>query len=517
MQTERIFDLGAQRVLLPVRCDSPTGPIPTSALRAIIASDRHSLLVTGETGTGKEIFADCIIRATKRPLAKCQKINCAGLDRNLIGSELFGHKKGAYTGADSNRNGLLKSCADGILFLDEIGWLPEDLQARLLRFMETGEIRPLGADAVEQRADVRIVAATNRDVTATLIPDLRHRFDFEVRLPSLRDRGADVLWFLCEPGFWGTQDVFTGITLRALYTIISSEWRGNIRELKKYCQRKALLRSLDSLLPDEPQHVVDERGDPVARFALECATFAGFALDTVERALRINPALIRSDADFRALSLLLAFLRGLPERQTSGESYPLDTTIPLSALRSSLTGPLTSEMTFSFQALNVALMDPLRGPAFDALAMETNAVASDLPGALQAIRQYTSLFGQLDDRKKVFLTDTTGRLENQPIRPSKEFQAAIRAKGLTNSLFSTPPPPSGDSSLLSLLAELQIVGRDRDICVLCHDGFSNKAIGTKLGIGPTTAGEVLVNLRMRHEALRPFLPKKSPGRKPARQ
>ena len=109
MLKDRIVEAGAKRVLLPASCSGPAGVVSVNELRAILASDLHSLLVTGDTGTGKEMLADCVMQVTKRPKAKCQRINCAGLDRNLVGSELFGHKAGAYTGAVGARDGLLKT------------------------------------------------------------------------------------------------------------------------------------------------------------------------------------------------------------------------------------------------------------------------------------------------------------------------------------------------------------------------------------------------------------------------
>lgn len=139
---ERIMVLeGGRRVLLPEFCSSPSGLVNCERVQLILGSDRYNVLVTGETGCGKEVFADCAFQMTKLAKGRCQKINCAGMDREFVGSELFGHLKGAFTGADQNREGVLKACDGGILFLDEIDWLAPDLQARLLRFMETGEIR----------------------------------------------------------------------------------------------------------------------------------------------------------------------------------------------------------------------------------------------------------------------------------------------------------------------------------------------------------------------------------------
>jgi transcriptional regulator with AAA-type ATPase domain len=282
MVKDRIIEIGGtKRVLLPERCSGPSESYSVKELSAILASDRHSVLITGETGTGKEMLADVVMQMTQRPKGKCQRLNCAGLDSNLVGSELFGHKKGAFTGAEKDRDGLLKSCDGGVLFLDEIGWLLPDLQARLLRFMETGEIRPIGADKIEHHANVRIVAATNKDVTEALIHDLRARFDFEVNLPPLRDRVGDILWFLCEPGFLGSEQVFTGITLRTLVGILTNKWEGNIRELKKYCQRKVILNPIAEQ-DNECRHILENWHFGNYSTIESVKVFAGLALSAYE-------------------------------------------------------------------------------------------------------------------------------------------------------------------------------------------------------------------------------------------
>lgn len=319
MLKDRIVEIGTKRVLLPECCEGPSESYTVKELCAILASDRHSLLVTGETGTGKEMLADCVMQMTKRPKGKCQRLNCAGLDSNLVGSELFGHKKGAFTGAEKDREGLLKACDGGVLFLDEIGWLLPDLQARLLRFMETGEIRPIGADRIDYHADVRIVAATNKDVEKAMIHDLRARFDFEVLLPPLRERVGDILWFLCEPGFMGSEEVFTGITLSTVIRLFTHEWHGNIRELKKYCQRKVILEPIEPFCP-ELCHIFEDL-DVGKRTDLDnMFGFAGLALAALEEYGKRNEA-AQTDRNVLKVAALLA---GLFEC-----SYNLYTIIPL--------------------------------------------------------------------------------------------------------------------------------------------------------------------------------------------
>jgi len=165
---------------------------------ARIARGDGPVLLQGESGTGKELAARAIHTESARARGPFLAVNCAGIPESLLESEFFGHVKGAFTGATTDRAGLFQEADGGTLLLDEIGEMPSGLQAKLLRVLEEGEVRPVGSD-VTVSVDVRVIAATHRDLgpgeadTASLRRDLYYRLEtFRVRLPSLRDRTGDI-------------------------------------------------------------------------------------------------------------------------------------------------------------------------------------------------------------------------------------------------------------------------------------------------------------------------------------
>ena len=166
-------------------------------LIAKVAKTDSTVLILGETGTGKEIVARAVHQQSCRAEMPLVPINCGALPENLIESELFGHRKGAFTGADEHRTGLLQVANGGSLFLDEIGELPKTMQAKLLRFLESGEVRRVG-DNEPFRCDVRVICTTNRDLpqmvaAADFREDLWFRINtFEIPLPPLRERVEDI-------------------------------------------------------------------------------------------------------------------------------------------------------------------------------------------------------------------------------------------------------------------------------------------------------------------------------------
>ena len=214
-----------------------------------VALQRHPVLIMGESGTGKELVARAIHTHglwRDRPFVP---VDCGALPPTLIESELFGHVKGAFTGAAQSRQGLLAAAGSGSVFLDEIGELPIELQSRLLRALQEHEIRPLGSNE-RVRFEARIIAATNQDLEAgikhdTFRKDLFFRLNVvSIKMPSLRDRKEDipalVRHFLAR---CGNEKSVTQISDQALGRLMSYDWPGNVRELENCIQRAVSLGS----------------------------------------------------------------------------------------------------------------------------------------------------------------------------------------------------------------------------------------------------------------------------------
>jgi Nif-specific regulatory protein len=215
-----------------------------TALQKVVDT-RVTVLIEGETGTGKELVASAVHYQSRRKDKLFVAQNCAAMPENLLESELFGHKKGAFTGADQDKKGLFELADGGTMFLDEIGEMPLSLQSKLLRVLQEGEIRPLGS-GVTKTIDVRIVAATNRKLedevkAGRFRQDLYYRLQvFPIRLPSLRERRDDIP-LLCNhflkrySGEMGKP--VAGFSQQAMELLMSYQWPGNVRELENEVQR----------------------------------------------------------------------------------------------------------------------------------------------------------------------------------------------------------------------------------------------------------------------------------------
>ena len=214
-----------------------------------VAVQRHPVLITGESGTGKELVAKAIHTQGPWREKPFVPVDCGALPPNLIESELFGHVKGAFTGAAQSRQGLLVAAGEGTLFLDEIGELPTELQSRLLRALQEREIRPLGSNE-RIRFEARIIAATNQDLEAAVKrggfrKDLFFRLNVvTIKMPSLRERKEDVpvlvKHFLAR---YSPQHPENQISDEALGRLMSYDWPGNVRELENCIQRAVSLGS----------------------------------------------------------------------------------------------------------------------------------------------------------------------------------------------------------------------------------------------------------------------------------
>ncbi len=213
-----------------------------------VAGGRSSVLITGESGTGKEVVARALHQAGDRAPHPFVVVNCGALPETLMESELFGHEKGAFTGANTKKDGLVKAAHLGTLFLDEIGELPAPLQVKLLRVLQERKVRPVGAHQ-EQEVDVRVVAATNRDVEAavrdgTFRQDLFYRLNvIRIQLPPLRERIEDIP--MLAQHFLQKHSALEGKRLsfsnEALSWIVQQQYPGNVRELENVVERAVAL------------------------------------------------------------------------------------------------------------------------------------------------------------------------------------------------------------------------------------------------------------------------------------
>ena len=220
-----------------------------AAAVARVAPTDFTVIVQGETGTGKELIARAIHRQSKRANGPFVPIDCGAVTSTLIESELFGHEKGAFTGADRAHAGCFEAARGGTVFLDEVHNLPTATQAKLLRVLQEKEIRRVGA-ATPSKVDVRVVAATNAELAALVEGgrfrrDLYHRLDeFKVMLPPLRDRGDDLI--VLADRFTRQACMELGKTIGSLSADVTAKlrahtWRGNIRELRNVMRRAVLL------------------------------------------------------------------------------------------------------------------------------------------------------------------------------------------------------------------------------------------------------------------------------------
>ena len=240
-----------------------------------------TVLILGETGTGKELLARGIHDLSSRKNRPLVKVNCAALPANLIESELFGHERGAFTGAISRKIGRFEVADRGTIFLDEIGDLPLELQAKLLRVLQEGEFERLGSSKTV-RVDVRVIAATNRDLhkctaDGDFREDLYYRLNvFPIQAPPLRDRKEDipelVTFFLHKHGVKMGKKI-EKIPQKVMDSFLSYDWPGNIRELENIIERSLVLSQGNTL----------ETGDPFRKIAASSDQEQSASLADVER------------------------------------------------------------------------------------------------------------------------------------------------------------------------------------------------------------------------------------------
>ena len=244
----------------------------TIELARKVAVTDTTVLLTGETGTGKEVFAQAIHQASSRNNKNFVAINCSAFGHDLLESEMFGHKAGAFTGAAKDKKGLFEEANDGTIFLDEVGEMALDLQAKLLRVLENGEFIKVGETKVT-KTDVRIIAATNRDFKKEIEAghfrqDLFYRLSiFQITLPSLRERIADVeplaMHYLKQFSL-KTNKKLQGAAPDFISLLKLHNWPGNIRELKNVIERSVILENSTTLTPSSlPQEIQHNENNPV--------------------------------------------------------------------------------------------------------------------------------------------------------------------------------------------------------------------------------------------------------------
>jgi transcriptional regulator with GAF, ATPase, and Fis domain len=220
-----------------------------------VAPTDATVLLLGETGTGKELFAQAIHERSGRRERALVKLNCAAIPATLVESELFGHERGAFTGATQRREGRFAQADGGTIFLDEIGELPLELQGKLLRVLQEGELEPVGGSRT-RKVDVRVIAATHRDLQeavrrGTFREDLFYRLNvFPLRLPPLRERGEDVVLLaasIAERAGHRLGRQIAPLAPADVEALQGHPWPGNVRELRNVIER-AIITSPDGQL-----------------------------------------------------------------------------------------------------------------------------------------------------------------------------------------------------------------------------------------------------------------------------
>ena len=280
-----------------------------------VAPTDSTVLILGESGTGKELVAGSIHHLSARAGKNYIRLNCAAIPENLLESELFGHEKGAFTGALRTKTGRVEEADGGTIFLDEIGDMSRPLQAKLLRFLEDGSFTRVGGNE-EKRVHVRIIAATNRDIVQAIKDndfreDLYHRLNvMQFRPPPLRDRGRDVLTLADHFLDQNCQKLGRSslkISTVAEQKLLAHQWPGNVRELRNVMERAAILEQTDEVQPDSlPDFELETQlrsgssssGEAEMGFELGFAeAVASFERNMIQKALEQNQFNINRSAE----------------------------------------------------------------------------------------------------------------------------------------------------------------------------------------------------------------------------
>jgi len=294
----------------PVKSNNPQ-VIEAYTLAERVAGSDATVLLLGETGTGKSLLARHIHQRSPRASRPFVTVNCATISANLIENELFGHAKGAFTGADQPRAGYVEAAKNGSLFVDEVGDLGKETQGKFLRLLEEHEYVRVG-DTEPRRSDARIIAATHRDLKASVTDgsfrdDLFYRLNVvTIRLPALRQRREDIPSFVTsflKPVTHSGRAKGMSVSPEALAALVAYDWPGNIRELSNVLERATLLANGDVLTPDllpeevrvssrsvSPLNDGDESLEAAERRHIAQVVARHPTLDTAAKALGVDPS-----------------------------------------------------------------------------------------------------------------------------------------------------------------------------------------------------------------------------------
>jgi len=299
----------------PLKTQSPAMEMVVRSAQIVAATDTTTL-IHGETGTGKELMARALHEASPRQGRPFVAVNCAALPESLVESMLFGHRKGAFTGADGDHEGHIRSAEGGTLFLDEICELPLGAQAKLLRFMEEGECHPVGGSR-PVAVNVRVVAASNQDLfekvrEGTFRQDLYYRLQVvPLELPPLRARKGDVplllrhfiRHFADHHGLEAPR-----FDAGAMDRIRQHDWPGNVRELRNFCERMVVLFAGRTVAETNLPIELRQSRQPARRNGLLELPEEGICMDDLEREL-MEMALNRADGNKSQAARLLGLTR----------------------------------------------------------------------------------------------------------------------------------------------------------------------------------------------------------------
>ncbi len=276
-----------------------------------VASSTATVLITGETGTGKELIAKAVHFASPRRSKPFVAVNCAALSEHLLESELFGHEKGAFTGADRQRKGRFETAEGGTLFIDEVGEIPLSIQVKLLRVLQEKSFERVGS-SLSVATNVRIVAATNRDLEA-MVRDGSFREDFyyrlnvvAIRIPPLRERREDIAPLIdlfvqriaAENG-----KRITGVSREAMDKLMKYNWSGNVRELENVIQQSVVLCRNEIIITDDLPLRIHELRSEQDSFAIMAGTFLE-KVEAYEKSLIVAALHEAGNVQTRAAELL---------------------------------------------------------------------------------------------------------------------------------------------------------------------------------------------------------------------